>query len=82
MRKSVVVNMQDAMEARPIAMLVQTANQYGSRIYLEQGSRRINAKSIMGMMGIALLNGDEVVLDVEGEDEEEAIAAMEASLTR
>lgn len=82
MRKSVVVNMQDAMEARPIAMLVQTANQYGSRIYLEQGSRRINAKSIMGMMGIALLNGDEVVLDVEGEDEEEAIAAMEAFLTR
>ncbi len=82
MRKSVVVNMQDAMEARPIAMLVQTANQYGSRIYLEQGSRRINAKSIMGMMGIALLNGEEVVLDVEGEDEEEAIAAMEAFLTR
>ena len=82
MKKSVVVNMQDAMEARPIAMLVQTANQYGSRIYLEQGSRRINAKSIMGMMGIALLNGDEVVLDVEGEDEEEAIAAMEAFLTR
>ena len=74
--------MQDAMEARPIAMLVQTANQYGSRIYLEQGSRRINAKSIMGMMGIALLNGEEVVLDVEGEDEEEAIAAMEAFLTR
>ncbi len=82
MRKSVVVNMQDAMEARPIAMLVQTANQYGSRIYLEQGSMRINAKSIMGMMGIALLNGEEVVLDVEGEDEEEAIAAMEAFLTR
>lgn len=82
MKKSVVVNMQDAMEARPIAMLVQTANQYGSRIYLEQGSRRINAKSIMGMMGIALLNGEEVVLDVEGEDEEEAIAAMEAFLTR
>ena len=82
MKKSVVVNMQDAMEARPIAMLVQTANQYGSRIYLEQGSRRINAKSIMGMMGIALLNGEEVVLDVEGEDEEEAIADMEAFLTR
>lgn len=82
MRKSVVVNMQDAMEARPIALLVQTANQYGSRIYLEQGSMRINAKSIMGMMGIALLNGEEVVLDVEGEDEEEAIAAMEAFLTR
>ena len=82
MKKSVVVNMQDAMEARPIAMLVQTANQYGSRIYLEQGSRRINAKSIMGMMGIALLNGEEVVLDVDGEDEEEAIAAMEAFLTR
>ena len=81
MKKSVVVNMQDAMEARPIAMLVQTANQYGSRIYLEQGSRRINAKSIMGMMTLGLNVGESVTICAEGTDEEAAIEGIEKYLT-
>ena len=78
MKKSVVVNMQDAMEARPIAMLVQTANQYGSRIYLEQGSRRINAKSIMGMMSLSLISGDQITVVTEGEDEKKAADGIKA----
>ncbi len=74
--------MQTDFEARPIANLVQVANRYSSRIYLELGEKRVNVKSIMGMMSLALINGEEVVLDAEGDDEAEAVAALERLLKR
>lgn len=80
MKKSVVVKMQQDFEARPIANLVQVANRYESRIYLEHGDSRVNAKSIMGMMSLALLNGEEILVDAEGADEAEAVAAIEEFL--
>ena len=48
---------------------------------LEIDKRRVNAKSIMGVMSLALVNGTELTLDIEGEDEAEAIAALEAFVT-
>ena len=80
MKKSVVVKMQQDFEARPIANLVQVANRYESKIYLEHGDSRVNAKSIMGMMSLALLNGEEILVDAEGADEAEAGAAIEEFL--
>lgn len=59
---------------------MQEANKYTSQIYLEVDEKRVNAKSIMGMMSLALMNGDTVVLDVQGEDEEAAIAGLEKFL--
>ena len=83
MKKGVVVNMQNDLEARPIALLVQKANQFSSQIYMESGDNKsVNVKSIMGMMSMALLNGEEVVIDAEGEDEEAAAAAIEEFLTK
>ena len=83
MKKSVVVNMQDDLEARPIALLVQKANQFSSQIYMEaEGNKRVNVKSIMGMMSMALLNGEEVVIDAEGGDAQDAVAAIEEFLTK
>ena len=80
MKKSVVVKMQQDFEARPIANLVQVANRYESKIYLEHGDSRVNAKSIRGMMSLALLNGEEILVDAEGADEAEAVAAIEEFL--
>lgn len=80
MKKSVVVKMHQDFEARPIANLVQVANRYESKIYLEHGDSRVNAKSIMGMMSLALLNGEEILVDAEGADEAEAVAAIEEFL--
>ena len=80
MKKSVIVKMQQDFEARPIANLVQVANRYESKIYLEHGDSRVNAKSIMGMMSLALLNGEEILVDAEGADEAEAVAAIEEFL--
>ena len=81
-RKPVTIQLDNGLEARPIALLVQEASQYASQIYIEIKEKRINAKSIMGMMNMALLNGEEVVIDAEGEDEQEAIAAIEEFLTK
>ena len=80
MKKSVVVKMQQDFEARPIANLVQVANRYESKIYLEHGDSRVNAKSIMGMMSLAILNGEEILVDAEGADEAEAVATIEEFL--
>ena len=80
MKTSVVVKMQQDLEARPIAKHVQVANRYESKIYLEHGDSRVNAKSIMGMMSLALLNGEEILVDAEGADEAEAVAAIEEFL--
>ena len=81
MKKNVKVHMQTELEARPIANMVQLANKYASSIYLEKGTSRVNVKSIMGMMSLALMNGEEIVLDVEGADEAEASAALEEFLS-
>lgn len=78
MKKSVTVGLETGLEARPIALLVQNANQFSSSIYLVLGEKRINAKSIMGVMSLALMNGTEIVIDAEGADEAEAIASLEA----
>lgn len=81
MKKNVVIGLKAGLEARPIAHLVQLANQFNSSVYLEIDKRRVNAKSIMGVMSLALVNGTELTLDIEGEDEAEAIAALEAFVT-
>ena len=82
MKKNVTVQMQSDVEARPIALLVQTANRFKSQIYLEVGDAKVNAKSIMGVMSLALLNGAQIVIDAEGEDEAEAVNALETFLKK
>lgn len=81
MKKDVVIQMETGMEARPIALLVQIANQYNSQVYLDVEEKHVNAKSIMGMMSLALINGTKVTINAEGSDEEDVIAAMEKFLT-
>ncbi|MBR1629360.1 MAG: HPr family phosphocarrier protein [Lachnospiraceae bacterium] len=81
MKKEVVINMTDTMEATPIAHMVALANQFKSQIYLEMGRTRVNAKSIMGMMSLVLMAGATVIVDANGEDQEEAVLALEEFLT-
>ena len=67
--------------ARPIAMLVQLASQFKSNIELRRDSMTVNAKSIMGMMTLGLVQGQNLEISIEGEDEEEAMKEMENYLT-
>ena len=81
MRKSTVeIKLQNGLEARPVAMLVQVASKYESKIYLESTGKKVNAKSIMGMMSLGLDNGDQVTVSAEGTDEEAAVDAIEKYL--
>ena len=70
------------MEATPIAHLVQLANQFQSRVYIEMDTKKVNAKSIMGMMSLVLTRGTEVTIDAQGDDEEKAVVAIEDFLTK
>ncbi|WP_294151012.1 HPr family phosphocarrier protein [uncultured Clostridium sp.] len=79
--KEITIQLESGLEARPVAMLVQVASQYASSIYLIDGDKNINAKSIMGMMTLRLQAGDEVMVRADGEDEDTAIEGIEKYLT-
>jgi catabolite repression HPr-like protein len=79
--RDILVNLEHGLEARPIALLVQEASKYDSKIYIQSKDRRVNAKSIMGMMSLVLTSGSRVTVSAEGEDESEAVTAMEKFLT-
>lgn len=78
--KSIQIKMKAGLDARPVALLVQEASRYDSTIYIECGTRKINAKSIMGMMTLALDAGEELRVIADGADEEEAVNGIEKFL--
>ncbi len=79
--KKIKIQIQNNMEARPVAVLVQVASQFNSSIYVESGDKKVNAKSIMGMMALGLNSGEEVVVSADGEDETNAMQDIEKYLS-
>ncbi len=80
-KKDMTIRLQSGLETRPVALLVQAASQFRSDVYIESENRRVNAKSIMGMMTLGLDSGAEVTVVTNGEDEEEALSILEKYLT-
>ena len=80
-KKPIIIQLASGLEPRPVAVLVQVASQYNSKIYVEDGDRKVKAKSIMGMMTLGLSAGESVVVSAEGEDEAEAIENIEKYLS-
>ena len=76
-KKSVEIKLQSGLEARPVAMLVQVASKYDSSVYLETAGKKVNAKSIMGMMSLGLDAGEIVTVTADGEDEAAAVLEIE-----
>ena len=81
-KKPVTIRNSMDMETRPIAHLVQEASQYKSQVYIEMDDKKINAKSIMGMMSLVLTSGDVVTIDAEGADDTKAVEEIEKFLTK
>lgn len=79
--KKVKIQLENGLDARPVAMLVQVASKFDSRIYLLSDGKKVNAKSIMGMMSLGLDNGEEVTVSADGNDEEAAVAEIEKFLS-
>jgi phosphotransferase system HPr (HPr) family protein len=80
MKEYVTVGKNIQKKENPVAKLVQIACRYESKVYLEDDARKINAKSIMGMMAFKLNSGKELAIVAEGSDEEEAVKEMEQYL--
>ena len=64
------------LHARPAALFVQIASKFSSRIWVETDSKKVNAKSIMGVMSLGVHSGQEITLIIEGKDEKEAMTAL------
>lgn len=79
-QKKMTINISTGLEARLVAVFVQVASQFDSSIYVEVGTKKVNAKSIMGMMTLGLDVGESVVVSADGADEEKAIAEIEKYL--
>ncbi|HJD47453.1 MAG TPA: HPr family phosphocarrier protein [Candidatus Mediterraneibacter norfolkensis] len=71
-KTAVVVKADKGLDGRPIALLVQEASQYASKVYIQVGEKNVNAKSIMGMMSLSLAGGDRITVVTDGEDEQKA----------
>lgn len=70
------------IHARPATLLVQAASKFESNIELEYNGRKVNLKSIMGVMSLGVGKGAQVVIHTEGSDEEEALNSLEETMKK
>ena len=74
--QQVKVELKTGLQARQAALFVQDANRYQADVYLQKDEKKVNAKSIMGIMSLAISKGSTVVISAEGSDEEQAVAGL------
>lgn len=79
--KEIVIKIPTGLEARPVALLVQVASQYECSIYVVSSDKRVNAKSIMGMMSLGISAGETVTVTADGSDEKAAVENIEKYLS-
>ncbi|MBO4981281.1 MAG: HPr family phosphocarrier protein [Lachnospiraceae bacterium] len=79
--KNIRINLENGLEARLVAHLVQEASKYESTVHVISEGKKVNAKSIMGMMTLSLSNGDELEVIAEGKDEQAAVDGIEKFLS-
>lgn len=75
-KKEVTVKKKTGLQARPAALFVQEANRFTSEVFIEKDNKKVNAKSIMGLMSLAVANGATITLVTDGKDEQEALDAL------
>ena len=74
--KSITISNSVGLHARPATYFIQKANSYKSSIWIEKGDRRVNAKSLLGVLSLGIPKGTSVILLAEGVDEEEAVDGL------
>ena len=74
--KEVVVQNQVGLHARPATFFIQKANEYKSSIWIEKDSRRVNAKSLLGVLSLGITKGLTITIVAEGTDEEKAVSDL------
>ena len=74
--REVVVQNQVGLHARPATFFIQKANEFKSSIWVEKGERKVNAKSLLGILSLGISKGTEITIIADGSDEEIALDAM------
>ncbi len=74
--KDVTINNQVGLHARPATFFIQKANEFKSSIWVEREDRRVNAKSLLGVLSLGIVKGTTVSLIADGADEEAAVEAL------
>ncbi len=74
--KEVTINNQVGLHARPATFFIQKANEFKSSIWIEREERRVNAKSLLGVLSLGIVKGTTVNIVADGVDENEAIATL------
>ena len=80
--QNVTINNEVGLHARPATFFIQKANEFKSGIWLEKDERRVNAKSLLGIMSLGVVTGTTVTLSASGPDAESAVNALDALLQR
>ena len=80
--KEIVVRCESGLHNRQATYFVQKANEFACSIWVESGSRKMNAKSLLGIMSLGITTGTTVTLSADGSDAEAAVTALEALLQR
>ena len=76
--KEIVISNQVGLHARPATFFIQKANEYKASIWVEKDDRRVNAKSLLGVLSLGIVKGTAITIIADGSDEEEAVAALSA----
>ena len=76
--KDVVIQNQAGLHARPATFFIQKANEYKSSIWVEKDERKVNAKSLLGVLSLGIVGGTTIKIIVDGSDEQEAIDGLVA----
>ncbi len=76
--RTVSVQNQVGLHARPATFFIQKANEFKSSIWIEKEERKVNAKSLLGVLSLGITKGTEIKIVTDGVDEEEALDALEA----
>ena len=80
--KEIIVRCESGLHNNQATYFVQKANEFECGIWLESGSRKMNAKSLLGIMSLGIVTGAVVTLSADGKDQEEAVNALETILLR
>ncbi len=76
--KKVMVQNQVGLHARPATFFIQKANEFKSSIWVEKEERRVNAKSLLGVLSLGIVGGTQIDIIADGSDEQEAVDSLVA----
>ena len=75
-QQQVTVKLRTGLQARPAAFFVQEANRFASEVFVEKENKKVNAKSIMGIMSLAISSGTDITISAEGPDAAQAVSSL------